>query len=103
MRAAAAILALSGIAGAISCTRQASVVTGSPPATPVVRVLSINDVYVADTLRDGTGGLARVAALRDSLARTGPRCATSESRQRATMAAVPGAPGIPRPIATSSS
>jgi len=36
---------------------------------PTVRFLLVNDVYVADTLRDGTGGLSRVAALRDSLER----------------------------------
>jgi 2',3'-cyclic-nucleotide 2'-phosphodiesterase (5'-nucleotidase family) len=30
-------------------------------------MLLVNDVYVTDTLRDGTGGLARVAALRDSI------------------------------------
>ena len=72
MRATAVILTLFGCTGALSCARQASVVTGSVPEPPVVRVLSINDVYIADTLRDGTGGLARVAALRDSLARIGP-------------------------------
>ncbi len=38
------------------------------PAQPVVvRMLLVNDVYVTDTLRDGSGGLARVAALRDSI------------------------------------
>lgn len=43
---------------------------GLPPAPPPlnpVRFLSINDVYVADTLPDGTGGLARVATVRDRL------------------------------------
>ncbi len=35
----------------------------------VVRMLLVNDVYVIDTLRDGTGGLARVAHLRDSIER----------------------------------
>jgi 2',3'-cyclic-nucleotide 2'-phosphodiesterase (5'-nucleotidase family) len=35
----------------------------------VVRLLLVNDVYVADTLRDGAGGLARVAWLRDSIER----------------------------------
>lgn len=30
-------------------------------------MLLVNDVYVADTLRDGTGGLARVAHIRDSI------------------------------------
>jgi 2',3'-cyclic-nucleotide 2'-phosphodiesterase (5'-nucleotidase family) len=38
----------------------------------VLRFLLINDVYFGDTLRNGTGGLSRVAYLRDSLARTGP-------------------------------
>ncbi len=46
---------------------------GSSALTPVgdatVRVLLVNDVYVIDTLRDGSGGLPRVAALRDSIAR----------------------------------
>ncbi|MBV6522279.1 MAG: Endonuclease YhcR [Gemmatimonadaceae bacterium] len=55
-----------------ACARPVSVDTGPPPETPAFRVLSINDVYVADTLRDGSGGVARVAALRDSLARTAP-------------------------------
>lgn len=55
-----------------ACARPVSVISGGTRPAPLVRVLSINDVYVADTLRDGTGGLARVAALRDSLARSGP-------------------------------
>ena len=39
-----------------------------------VRFLLVNDVYRADTLRDGTGGLSRVAALRDSIEKaTGSR------------------------------
>jgi len=42
-------------------------VTPGPAAT--VRMLLVNDVYVIDTLRDGSGGLARVAALRDSIER----------------------------------
>ena len=46
--------------------------TTPAPATQPLRFLLINDVYFGDTLRDGTGGLARVAWLRDSLARTGP-------------------------------
>ena len=33
---------------------------------------SINDVYVADTLSDGQGGLARVATVRNRLADQGP-------------------------------
>jgi len=39
----------------------------TPDAT--VRMLLVNDVYVIDTLRDGSGGLPRVAALRDSIER----------------------------------
>ncbi|MDQ3698691.1 MAG: 5'-nucleotidase C-terminal domain-containing protein [Gemmatimonadota bacterium] len=41
------------------------------PAAPAVRFLLVNDVYVLDTMSDGTGGLARIAWLRDSLARDG--------------------------------
>ncbi len=42
----------------------------SPSAsTPTVRFLLVNDTYVSDTLRDGSGGLARVAAWRDSVER----------------------------------
>ena len=45
-----------------------------PPPAPTnpIRFLSINDVYVADTLPDGSGGLARVAAIRDRIALEGP-------------------------------
>ena len=48
-----------------------SAASGESTRLPL-RFLLINDVYFGDTLRDGTAGLARVAALRDSLARTGP-------------------------------
>ena len=49
---------------------------GPPPVAPPdttapVRLLLVNDVYVTDTLRDGTGGLARVAALHHQLERDG--------------------------------
>ncbi len=44
----------------------------APPPTNPIRFLSINDVYVADTLADGSGGLARVATLRRRLATVGP-------------------------------
>jgi 5'-nucleotidase len=46
----------------------------APPPIPLnpVRFLLINDVYVADTLRDGRGGLARVATVRNRLADQGP-------------------------------
>ncbi len=55
------------VAGASACT-------GLPkPPAPVnpVRVLLLNDVYVADTLADGTGGLARAATVRARLAAEG--------------------------------
>ena len=42
------------------------------PSTPPLRFLLINDVYFGDTVRDGTAGLARVAAIHDSLERSGP-------------------------------
>lgn len=42
------------------------------PSPRTLRFLLINDVYFGDTLRDGTGGLSRVAWLRDSLAKAGP-------------------------------
>jgi 5'-nucleotidase len=47
---------------------------GAPPPIPLnpVRFLLINDVYVADTLGDGRGGLARVATVRNRLADQGP-------------------------------
>jgi 5'-nucleotidase/UDP-sugar diphosphatase len=47
---------------------------GAPPPIPLkpVRFLLVNDVYAADTLPDGTGGLARVATVRHRLADQGP-------------------------------
>ncbi len=47
---------------------------GAPAPEPLnpVRFLSINDVYVADTMADGQGGLARVATVRRRLADQGP-------------------------------
>jgi 5'-nucleotidase len=49
-------------------------VGGAPPPIPLnpVRFLLINDVYVADTMADGRGGLARVATVRRRLADQGP-------------------------------
>lgn len=41
------------------------------PLNPV-RFLLVNDVYVADTLSDGTGGLARLATVRSRIADQGP-------------------------------
>ncbi|MEJ7760809.1 MAG: bifunctional UDP-sugar hydrolase/5'-nucleotidase [Gemmatimonadaceae bacterium] len=66
---------LSAIALALcvtSCAPVSRPPVRTPPATAPVRFLLVNDVYLGDTLRDGSAGLARVAALRDSLARTGP-------------------------------
>lgn len=57
-----------------ACAPKSAKVNGSLPPTPAatsrtstVRFLLVNDVYVADGQRDGRGGLARVAALRDSV------------------------------------
>ena len=46
----------------------------APPPIPLnpVRFLLINDVYTADTMTDGRGGLARVATTRNRLADQGP-------------------------------
>ena len=54
--------------GALGCMGNA------PPPIPLkpVRFLVINDVYVADTMPDGSGGLARVATVRNRLADQGP-------------------------------
>lgn len=51
----------------------AGCMSNAPPPIPLrpVRFLSINDVYVADTLADGGGGLARVATVRKRLADQG--------------------------------
>jgi 5'-nucleotidase / UDP-sugar diphosphatase len=60
------ILAL--LIGATGCMGNA------PPPIPLkpVRFLVINDVYQADTMPDGQGGLARVATVRNRLADQGP-------------------------------
>ncbi|HEX2218629.1 MAG TPA: bifunctional metallophosphatase/5'-nucleotidase [Gemmatimonadales bacterium] len=52
----------------------AACVPGAKAPEPLnpVRFLLINDVYVADTLTDGSGGLARVATVRNRLADQGP-------------------------------
>jgi 2',3'-cyclic-nucleotide 2'-phosphodiesterase (5'-nucleotidase family) len=49
-------------------------VGGAPPPIPLrpVRFLLVNDVYVADTVANGRGGLARVATVRRRLADQGP-------------------------------
>jgi 5'-nucleotidase len=59
---------------AAACTTAPSPVVATPvpeASGPALRYLSINDVYFGDTLRNGSGGLSRVAYLRDSLAKTG--------------------------------
>ena len=65
MRRAALAVALIGVT---SC------MAGAGPPIPLdpVRFLLINDVYVADTMTDGQGGLARVATVRRRLADQGP-------------------------------
>ena len=45
---------------------------GKPAPLNPVRFLLVNDVYVADTMADGSGGLARVATVRSRLADQGP-------------------------------
>ena len=64
------ILALA--ATALAACAPAAPTTSPAPQSGTLRFLLINDVYFGDTLRDGTGGLARVAYLRDSLSKTGP-------------------------------
>lgn len=60
--------AATGCAFALAACRPKSPAGGAPSAhARTVRMLLVNDVYVTDTLRDGRGGLARVAYLRDSV------------------------------------
>ena len=68
MRAVAAFC-LSVLLLTSACTRRAPMtpVAGAGEEAAPVRVLLVNDVYVSDTLRDGSGGLARLAAWRDSV------------------------------------
>lgn len=63
------------LAAAVALASWSACVGALPPGpapTNPIRFLSINDVYVADTLPDGSGGLARVAAIRDRIALEGP-------------------------------
>lgn len=55
---------------ATACTRGPRYAPARSGADGAVRLLLVNDVYVSDTLRDGSGGLARVAAWRDSVEQT---------------------------------
>ncbi len=65
------------VLGVAACARSSAGVSATGVATSrssTVRMLLVNDVYVSDTLRDGRGGLARVASVRDSIERvTGDR------------------------------
>lgn len=65
MRQAAVCVALLGLGACLG-------LPAAPPPTNPIRFLSINDVYVIDTLADGRGGLARVATKREWLASVGP-------------------------------
>lgn len=73
MRVRQGVLALALWSGVSACApRMVSPPVSTPAAADagdVVRVLLVNDVYFTDTLRNGRGGLARVAALRDSIER----------------------------------
>jgi 5'-nucleotidase / UDP-sugar diphosphatase len=62
------LLFAASLIGLAACTASHAPLPSSPP----LRFLLINDVYFGDTVRDGTAGLARVAAIRDSLEHTGP-------------------------------
>jgi 2',3'-cyclic-nucleotide 2'-phosphodiesterase (5'-nucleotidase family) len=69
MRLRRAGTALMGSAVLLAGCRTARPAPQPSSSTAVVRMLLVNDVYVTDTLRDGKGGLPRVAALRDSIER----------------------------------
>jgi len=64
--------AVAAVAVSIALLAGCAVAPPPAPANAPLRFLLINDVYFGDTVRDGSAGLARVAALRDSLQRTGP-------------------------------
>ena len=69
MRRVVIAAALLGLAvGLDGCIGRAK----APEPLNPVRFLLINDVYVADTMADGRGGLARVATVRHRLADQGP-------------------------------
>ncbi len=55
--------------GAVAPHAGGSAASATTASAQTVRMLLVNDVYVIDTLRDGSGGLARVAGLRDSIER----------------------------------
>ncbi len=64
-------LVLSALAAAVYSAGACAPSVPAPAPATAIRFLSVNDIYVLDTLRDGTGGIARVAALRDSLEHAG--------------------------------
>ncbi len=61
------VLAITALA-LVACTG----LPKAPAPTNPARFLSINDVYVADTLADGNGGLARLATLKQRISAEGP-------------------------------
>ncbi len=65
---AGAAVAGTALGGATACAGGA----GKPEPLNPVRFLLVNDVYVADTMADGKGGLARVATVRGRLSDQGP-------------------------------
>ena len=62
---------LAGAAAIVALTAACALPPAPAPTSPV-RFLLVNDVYVTDTLSDGSGGLARVARERGRLAAEGP-------------------------------
>lgn len=64
------------VRAALSIVAVATTLGGCLPPPPAavrpLRFLSINDVYVLDTLADGSGGLARVTTVRNRIAAEGP-------------------------------
>ena len=61
------VLAIAAL-GAVACMG----LPKAPAPTNPARFLSINDVYQADTLADGNGGLARLATLKQRISAEGP-------------------------------
>ncbi|HET7456748.1 MAG TPA: bifunctional metallophosphatase/5'-nucleotidase [Gemmatimonadaceae bacterium] len=59
-------LALGGVS-LLACAHPPAGSGGAALPSTTLRFLLVNDVYVADTLRDGSGGVARVAALKRRL------------------------------------
>lgn len=61
------VLAIAAL-GAVACMG----LPKAPAPTNPARFLSINDVYQADTLADGNGGMARLATLKQRISAEGP-------------------------------